>query len=72
MKEVNILGTTYTIWFDVPDEEMPEIKEDAKLLKVIEGEEIERMEDKTLKYIAMNIETSSAGIEALITSLMED
>ena len=30
-----------------------------------------RMEDETLKYIAMNIETSSAGIEALITSLME-
>ena len=29
------------------------------------------MEDETLKYIAMNIETSSAGIEALITSLME-
>ena len=27
-----------------PDEEMPEIKEDAKLLKVIEGEEIERMD----------------------------
>ena len=24
-----------------------------------------------MKYIAMNIETSSAGIEALITSLME-
>jgi len=30
-----------------------------------------RTEDKRLKYIAMNIETSSAGIEALITALME-
>ena len=27
-----------------PDEEMPEIKEDAKLLKVIEGEEVEQMD----------------------------
>lgn len=27
-----------------PDEEMPEIKEDAKLLKVIEGEEVEKMD----------------------------
>ena len=27
-----------------PDEEMPEIKEDAKLLKVIEGEEVELMD----------------------------
>lgn len=27
-----------------PDEEMPVIKEDAKLLKVIEGEEVERMD----------------------------
>ncbi len=27
-----------------PDEEMPEIKEDAKLHKVIEGEEVEKMD----------------------------
>ena len=27
-----------------PDEEMPEIKEDAKLLKVIEGEDVEKMD----------------------------
>ena len=27
-----------------PDEEMPEIKEDAKLLKVVEGEEVEVMD----------------------------
>ena len=27
-----------------PDEEMPEIKEDAKLLRVIEGEEVELMD----------------------------
>ena len=27
-----------------PDEEMPEIIEDAKLLKVIEGEEVEKMD----------------------------
>ena len=27
-----------------PDEEMPQIKEDAKLLKVIEGEEVEKMD----------------------------
>lgn len=27
-----------------PDEEMPEIKEDAKLLKVIEGEEVEKID----------------------------
>ena len=27
-----------------PDEEMPEIKEDAKLIKVIEGEEVELMD----------------------------
>ena len=27
-----------------PDEEMPEVKEDAKLLKVIEGEDVERMD----------------------------
>ena len=27
-----------------PDEEMPEMKEDAKLLKVIEGEEVEMMD----------------------------
>ena len=27
-----------------PDEEMPEIKEDTKLLKVIEGEEVEKMD----------------------------
>lgn len=27
-----------------PDEEMPEIKEDAKLLKVIEGEEVEKVD----------------------------
>ena len=27
-----------------PDEEMPEIKEDAKLLKVVEGEEVELMD----------------------------
>lgn len=27
-----------------PDEEMPEIKEDAKLIKVIEDEEVEKMD----------------------------
>ena len=27
-----------------PDEEMPEIREDAKLLKVIEGEAVEKMD----------------------------
>ena len=27
-----------------PDDEMPEIREDAKLLKVIEGEEVEMMD----------------------------
>ena len=30
-----------------PDEELPEIREDAKLLKVVEGEEVEMM-DKLL------------------------
>ena len=29
-----------------PDEEMPEIKEDAKLIKVIEGEEVEKMDGR--------------------------
>lgn len=28
----------------VPDEEMPEIKEAAKLIKVIEGEEVEKID----------------------------
>lgn len=27
-----------------PDEEMPEVREDAKLLKVIEGEDVEKMD----------------------------
>lgn len=27
-----------------PDEEMPEIREDAKLIKVIQGEEVEKMD----------------------------
>ena len=27
-----------------PDEEMPKIREDAKLIKVIEGEEVEKMD----------------------------